>query len=243
VQARLAGAVAELLAPVKDPILRWAYGRRAADRLGLPFELLAPRLGKAPARTRREAPRAAPAAAAGRAPGRSMEEAALRSLLALLPGGATQGALPARALLPPAEVFWDDRCRGVYDVVRVLWAEGGEQPPSLPALRERLAHDGGNEGGASVDLVARLVIEGPDAPGELPGRAHPSCEETLRTSLDELYRRWRKQRLDQLSREIHEAQRAGDEPRLQSLVAEKDVLSREVHLGGGALSLAPNTAR
>jgi DNA primase len=239
-QARLAGAATELLQPVKDPILRWAYGRRAAERLGLPFELLAPRLGKAPAPpARRAAPAAAAAAAAGgRAPGRLIEEGALRALLALLPGGESAAPVPDAGTFPPADVFWNDACRHVYATFRVLLEERGEAPP-VAALQERLGAEGGN----SVDLVARLVIEGPDQPGGLPGRAVPSCEETLRRYLRELDRRWRQRRLVELNRDINEAQRAGDGPRLHSLVEERSLLSREVHLGGGPVPVPPSPAR
>ena len=232
-QARLAQAATELLQPVKDPILRWAYGRRAADRLGVPFELLAPRLGKAPTPPRREAARAT-TAAAGRTPGRLIEEGALRHLLALLPGGEAPGNVPGAAALPAAEVFWNEGCRHLYAAFRVLLEERGAAP-SVSALQERVAA----EGGPSFDLVARLVIEGPDQPGGLPGRAHPSCEETLRRYLRELERRWRERRLVELNRDINEAQRNGDHPRLQSLVEEKSALSREVHLGGGGPMPAP----
>jgi hypothetical protein len=105
--------------------------------------------------------------------------------------------------------------------------------PELGELRDRLE----GAGGSGVDLLARLVIEGPDPPAEPATRALSkvaSCEDMLRTSLAELHHRWRKQRLRQLTREIHEAQRAGDGPRLQLLVAEKDVLSRALHLGDAA---------
>jgi hypothetical protein len=143
--------------------------------------------------------------------------------------------VPDRGELPPDEVFVNEACRHVYGVFRVLLEEGGGAPPGLSALQERLAA----EGGTSVDLVARLVIEGADQPGGLPGRAHPSCEETLGRYLKELERRWRKRRLVDLNRDINEAQRAGDHPRLQSLVEERSVLSREVHLGGGSPLPAP----
>jgi DNA primase len=256
-QARLAQAAAELLQPVKDPILRWAYGRRAAERLGVPLELLAPRLGKAPApygaAARREALR--PVAPPGKSPGRLMEEAALRLLLAMLPGGDAIGELPAAAELPPPEAFWDAGYRNLFTSVCVLWQEKGG-PPSLAELRQHVESetgtapleaaggngDGAPVGGGAVDLVARFVIEGLDAPGEHPGRP-VSTSERLRTSLDKLHRRWRDQRLRQLTREIHEAQRSGDDPRLQSLVEEKRVLSRAVHFGGAALAPLPGMDR
>jgi DNA primase len=234
VQARLAGPVAELLTPVKDPILRWAYGRRAADRMGVPFELLAPRLGPAPVPVRPER-RPAVAVPIGRAPGRDLEEASLRLLLAMLPGSTTPQptALPARAEWPPEDAYWDDACRDIFRAFLALFGETGGVAPQLSTLRERLEAAGKP---ASVDLVARLVIEGADGPGGaaavpagIAGAA--SCADRLRASLDKLHHRWRKQRNRQLTRESHEAQRSGDEQRLHSLVEEKRVLSRAVHLG------------
>ena len=244
-QARLAGPVVELLTPVKDPILRWAYGRRAAERIGVPFELLAPRLGPAPSMVRRQPPsRAAASTPAGRAPGRDLEEAALRVLLAMLPGSTSPqpATLPARAELPADDAFWDGACRNVYRTFCVLYEEREGEAPRLDEVRERLD---ASEGGASVDLVARLVIEGAGGPEEsamASGRAAAASHaDRLRASLDQLTRRSNEHRLRQLTREIHEAQRTGDEPRLLSLVEEKRVLSRAVHLGEtlGEAALAP----
>lgn len=287
-QAKLAQATTELLQPVKDPVLRWAYARRAADRLGVPVELLAPRLGRAPGGQRpgfgrggdggRGGPAGSggpagagrrdglrPAAPPGHSPGRLAEEAALRQLLAMLPGGEAPAPLPAFAELPPPDAFWDEGCRNLYAALCVSWSEGGGAP-SLGELRQRLeerrgmdamrgepgeddagAAPGAGPGGGvarepGVDLLARIVIEGLDAPGELPGRP-VSPEERLRQSLDKLHRRWREQRLRQLTREIHEAQRSGDDPRLQSLVEEKRVLSRTVHLGGAMSAPLPGIDR
>lgn len=244
-QARLAGPVAELLTPVKDPILRWAYGRRAAERMGVPFELLAPRLGPAPVPVRRPPPRSVPTLPSGRAPGRDLEEAALRLLLAMLPGSTTPqpSVLPGRAELPPEDAFWDGACRELYGTFCALYQEAGGEPPELSSLRERLEAVGA---GPSVDLVARLVIEGADGPGGVvagpAGRAGAeSCADRLQASLDKLHHRWRKQRNRQLTRESHEAQRSGDEQRLHSLVEEKRVLSRAVHLAAPGADREPHS--
>jgi len=230
-QAKLAGPVVELLTPVKDAILRWAYGRRAAERMGVPFELLAPRLGQAPSAVRREPQqRTAPAGSARRAHGRDLEEAALRLLLAMLPGSTTPQpeVLPALAELPPDEAFWDGSCRTLFSAFRVLYQDKDGVPPELGELRERL--EAAAEG-TSVDLVARLVIQGADGPGDVPRPAAKtaSCADRLRESLNDLHHRWREQRSQQLNREMLEAQRSGDEPRLQRLVEEKSELSRAIH--------------
>ena len=134
--------------------------------------------------------------------------------------------------MPPDDAFWDGACRNVYGTFCVLYQEKADGAPQLSELRERLEVSGH---GASVDLVARLVIEGADGPGELvaslAGNAGvPTYADRLRTALDTLHRRWSEQRLVQLKREIDEAQRTGDEQRLHSLVEEKRVLSRAVHV-------------
>ncbi len=231
-QARLATPVAELLAPVKDPILRWAYGRRAAERMGVPFELLAPRLGAAPRSGVRPSPsRPAPPRPAGRSHGRLLEEATLRLLLAMLPGSTTPQpeVLPAVGDLPPVDAFWDAACRNLYGTFYVLCEEKAGGVPHLAELRARLEVT--EEAGASVDLVARLVIEGADGPGDVPRPAAKteSCADRLRESLSDLHHRWREQRSQQLNREMLEAQRSGDELRLQRLVEEKSELSRAIH--------------
>src|SRR4029453_5678948 len=114
----------------------------------------------------------------------------------------------------------------VYRTFCVLYQEREGEAPSLDALRERLET---SEGGASFDLVARLVIQGPGDPGEAAGTAGrtrtESCADRLRVRLGELHQRWREQRNRQLSREISEAQRTGDEGRLHSLLEEKAVVS------------------
>jgi DNA primase len=256
-QAKLAHAATELLKPVKDPILRWAYGRRAAERLGVPLELLAPGLGMRPGGPGMARPVVARTTAApGRSPGRHMEEAALRVLLALLPGGPAAGEEPPiLAQLPPPEVFWDDSCRNLYASVCVLWQENGSAP-SVADLRARLEGEMGivatvAEDGAgpvvgqtptSVDLLARFVIEGLDAPTEQPGRPISSTER-LRKSLQELQNRWREKQNKELARRISEAQRVGDSDLLQSLLEQKRVLSRAMHLGGATPALLPGLQR
>ncbi|HVS04232.1 MAG TPA: DNA primase [Thermoanaerobaculia bacterium] len=216
-QARLSEPVVELLRPIPDAILRYAYGRRAAERLGVPFELLAPRLGRG------DGPRAAPsppaAAGPGRTPGRDLEHAALRVLLLAVDGAGGEG-LPAGDELPPPEVFWDADCRALY---AGLCEQAGDGGATLAAVRARL-----EAAGSTLDLMARLLIEGPDAFGDGSG-AQGSRAPRLREFLEQLRDRWHEQRSRELMQQIHEAQRAGDLPRLERLVEEKTALSRQVH--------------
>jgi DNA primase len=225
--ARLATPVAELLVAVPDPILRYTYGRLAAQRLGFPFELLASRL-KGTGRRPTVAPEPA-AGAASRTPGRDLEEAVLRELLALLPRGAAPAAaapeLPDALSLPAVDAFWDPGCRSLYAALRALQGERGEGGATLARLRAAL-----EDGDGSVDLMAKLLLERGDAPRETSrGRQTPG--EKLRLSLVQLNRRWNDQRIKELSQQILEAQRRGDGDRLQSLVEEKSMLSRQLHLG------------
>jgi hypothetical protein len=64
----------------------------------------------------------------------------------------------------------------------------------------------------------------------------PGCRRLgLWECIDHLSRRWRKERLRDLTRQIHEAQRRQDGERLDALLEEKQQLSRSLHraLPGG----------
>ncbi len=213
-QAKAAREVTELLRPIPDAILRFAYARLAAERLRVPPEMLARRLegaGDRPAGQRPGAGAAAPAAPAQRLV-RTLEEEVLARLLSAAGGE----PLPPPADLPPPEVFFDADCRNIYRAFRTLYGEGDGSPPEARAVLAAL----GSEGRA-IDRVAQVLLEGEFNPGK-PG---------LGESLDKLERRWRRQRLRELSSEIDEAQRLGDEPRLESLLREKTGLSRVLHAG------------
>ncbi|HEX2254793.1 MAG TPA: hypothetical protein VHQ65_16125, partial [Thermoanaerobaculia bacterium] len=138
-----------------------------------------------------------------------------RLLDLLLGGGAGGTELPRPEELPPPDVFFDPECRNIYRVWSALYRESGTG--SAPDTRAVLAALG--QQGAAVDRMARLLVGGKPGPA---GSALPDC-------LDKLTRRWLQQRLKGLSREIAEAQRAGDRARLDHLVAEKTQLSRRLH--------------
>src|SRR6185369_4066218 len=113
VQAKAATAVAELLRPIPDAILRHGYARLAADRLDVPVEMLARRAGGAPGNRAEKPPdrRAyTPPARAETGPRlvRSLEEQVLERLI--------QGeeALPTVEELPPPDVFFGTECRNIY---------------------------------------------------------------------------------------------------------------------------------
>ena len=204
-RAKAAMAVQELLRPIRDGILRYGYGRVAADRLGVPVELLWRRLGVDP-----QALEPRPAAPAGEGPRlvRTTEERTLQLLLA----GDEVG--PAREDLPPPEAFLDPLARNIYGAFRRLYLSGASYPGAREVLAELAAE------GPAIDRMAQLLLEGPATPKE----------GELGESLRQLERRWRQQRLRDLAREIVEAQRMGDRERLERLVEEKTRLSQSHHL-------------
>jgi DNA primase len=208
-RARAASRIAELLGPIPDSIVRLGYGRLAAERLGIPADLLwrRPAAGGTP---RRPAPQEAPpAATAGPRQVRSLEE----QVLAMLLSGDEE--VPPAAELPAPETFLDPVCRNIYRTFCALYGREGEVPPpgAVPAA---LTADG-----SAVDRVAQLLLEGPVAPSKA---GLPALFGALR-------RRWERQRLRELAREIGEAQRQGDSVRCERLVDEKTTLSLRYHRG------------
>ncbi len=202
--AKAARRATELLEPIPDDVLRYGYSRRAAERLGVPLDLIWKR--SASEKGRGEGGAEAPPKEAGIV--RTLEEKVLQLLLA------GDREPPAPADLPPAEAFLNPACRNIYAAFRDLY-KGGEGGP--PAPREVVSKLGSE--GEAVDHLARLLLEGPVTAG---------AEELLQ-SLSKLERRWRQQRLRQLSAEITEAQRTGDGQLLNRLVAEKTALSMTLH--------------
>ena len=223
---RVAGAAREaaaLLKPIPDAVLRFGYARRAAQRLDLPVEMLSKQLGEPPPGAARgssaaAAGEAAPRVAAPPSPVRSLEEQVLRHLLA-------DSAAVAPADLPPEEVFFDPPCRNIYRAFCALYGRRG----GAPDVKSVLAELSGDE--AAVDRAALILLEDSVA-SEGAG---------LPDSISRLLRRWHQKRLRELSREIHDAQRGGDEARLASLLTEKDELSRRLH--GVAAKSEPAGAR
>ncbi|MEE2778336.1 MAG: DNA primase [Acidobacteriota bacterium] len=200
--ARVAKEVRELLGPIPDPVLRFGYGRRAADRLGMPPDLL----------FQRHQPRSAGEAAAPRTVRKrevtSLEERALQLLMS------GEIALPAAADLPPVDVFLDGICGNIYGHFLDLYREG-TAPPEAGAVLSALSGQG-----EELDRIARILLEG------------ESCSEKLgelEEALRRLNRRWQQNRLRRLALEINEAQRQGDADRLETLVEEKTSISRVLH--------------
>ncbi len=201
-QARAAKEVAELLKPIPDGILRYSYARVAADRVGVPVDLLWRRVGG----DRGGGPPEQPAAP--RKLVRSLEERVLQLLLA------SNLPLPPLAELPPEEAFLDADLRNIFGIFRALYAGAGEHRPEVKAVLAKVGSQG-----KAVDQLARLLLQEPVA----------SAKGELQTSLASLKRRWQQQRLRELSTEISRAQSLGDTESLERLLQDKDALSRDLH--------------
>jgi len=193
-----------LLQPIRDPVLRYNYGRLAADRLGVPVPDFLRGIG-VDTRSMVEALRPA----AGPTPGRGAEEAALRELLTARDLGV---ALPDLATWPPPEAFLDPLLREYFAAFVRLY-EAGEVPGAREVLREVGDLPGAHEKAASI----LLDLEGLGV-GAPPGSA-----------LLALRRRWLRFRLEELKREISESQSQGDAVRLERLLAEKAAVNDELH--------------
>ncbi|HEV7509631.1 MAG TPA: DNA primase [Thermoanaerobaculia bacterium] len=222
-QAKAATAVTELLRPIPDAILRFSYARIAADRLGIPVEMLSRRIGGGVRPEAGSLPGGSASSSAttlvrpaggddgGPRTVRSLEE----QVIAVLLQTEDTAAIPPRDQLPPAEVFFDTECRNIYEAFCALYTEAGS-PPNAHRVRSRLG-----EAEGIVVRFARIMVEGSFASGR----------NGLQESLDTLTGRWFRQRRQEVQREIGDAQRRGDEALLSRLLEERDRLNRSLHRG------------
>jgi len=207
-RSKAAKEITELLKAVADPIVRYGYARTAADRLGVPPQLVWQRIGLG-REALRDAMSPSSGSAAGEAtPGRRGEEEALRALLLAADRGE---ALPPPGALPPAAAFLDPGLRKFFAAFCSLYEVG--RPPRLASV---LAAVGAGDG--AEERAADLLLESEDS------AAAPMTE-----ALRNLRRRWLKGRLREISGEIAEAERRGDQGRLAELVAEKHDINDELH--------------
>ncbi|MEM1202053.1 MAG: DNA primase [Acidobacteriota bacterium] len=136
-QGQAAQAVQTLLSGVRNPIVKDAYARRAAEFLGVNGEVLLRRGGVSLFEQTHSR----------RTEVRTEEEKAVSLLL-------TPGALiPAPEDLPKPEVFLDSDCRNIFAAFCALYREGDRAPES----REIVAHLA--EQPATLDRMARLLLE------------------------------------------------------------------------------------
>lgn len=205
-QADGARAVIQLLQAIPDSVLRYGYAKQAADRLGIPVDLLLDRVrGAASGEKRPEQKRPSEGIV------RSLEEKTLQLLLN------SDAELPSSADLPPEEAFLDPTLRNIFQAFCASYKEGTGARPASQDLLSRLPQKG-----PAVDRVARLLLEEPSGsdPLELTG------------SVRRLERRWQQQCSRELAVQIKEAQRVGDETKLEQLLTEKAALSRQLHERG-----------
>jgi DNA primase len=143
-QATAARHITELLAPIKDGVLRYGYARQAADRLGVPVDLLWRRLGgpaeraAAPERRRSDVVQ-------------SEEEKVLHLLLV------GEEVLAAEEL-PEAALFFDPEYRLIYEAWRERTAAG--KRPSARELAEVLG-----DHSAAVARLTQNQLESSVTPG------------------------------------------------------------------------------
>ena len=209
-RAQGARQVRELLSPVRDPILRFAYGRQAADRLGIPADLLWKGDGKS--RQSRHA-EVEDAPMPQRRDVMSLEE---RTLQLLLRG---EVVVPALEELPPPEIFLSTACGNIYRQFLAMYV-AGESPPAGRNVLAALPAEG-----EALDLMARILLETASYSGR---------PEELEEFLRQLNRRWQQSRLKKLALDIREAQRRGESAQLDVLIEEKSALTRSLHeIGSG----------
>ena len=214
-RAREAARVRTLIDRVGDPIARRGYYETAAERLGVRVEVL---LQESAAAERPAAEEPVRPASAPRAPvTSSIEEQALR-LIAAAPGFDGME-------WPEPAAFFDPALRVVYEAMREQAEAGAERIDSGALVDDLGRHGGGDDGAARpVDRIAGLLLQ----------RSSVFSESELRVSLAELGRRFARQRLGLLAREINRAQREGDMETLHRMIDEKQKLSRELHGRPGA---------
>jgi DNA primase len=224
-KATQAGAVASLLEPIRDPLMRHEYARRAAEMLGVPEKEFLSRLKELKGWRGVAEPAGHAAGGSGGGAGprvvRSVEEQVLAGLLQAGAGEPAAGmaplpplaALPPASELPPPDVFFDPECRNIYRAICTLYAEGGAAAVDSRAVLAKVASEQ-----ATIDRMAQILLERPFDPAKF----------SLSESLDKLIRRWRQTRLRELQSEIVEAQRRGDQARLASLVEERTSVSQSL---------------
>lgn len=208
VQAKAASAVTDLLRPIPDPILRFSYARIAANRLGVPAEMIARRIGGSAEKQRENRPPLQDSRLSGR-----ISWTTESAVLELLLDPDRTEPIPPLEDLPPPEAFLDTGCRNIYQAYCALYARGGTPPDSRGVQAELGAE------GPMVDLLARIMLE----------RNFVPVKSSLSISLEDLVQQWRDRRRIELGTMIREADRQRDLERIQRLVEEKRRLDRASH--------------
>jgi len=214
VRAREASRVRTLIDRVGDPIARRGYLEAAADRLGVRVEVLL-QATNAPREQRPgpEAPHSHRPPVRRRRPVTSSIEDQVLRLIAAAPD-------LDDFEWPEPEAFFDPPLRTIYSE---MWgqAAGGAGRIDIDALLDVLGRqvEGNDETARPVDRIAALLLQ----------RSSAFSDSELRISLAELRRRFARQRLNLLAREITRAEREGDMETLHRKIDEKQELSRVLY--------------
>lgn len=206
-RSRAARAATELLGAIPDTILRYGYARTAAERLGLPPQLLLERLGI----SRGGLETALATEPKPGSPGRRAEEEAIRLLLVTADVGEP---IPPREALPPAEAFLDPDLRKFFEAFLRLYGE-----ERAPTIREVVAEVREVEDREAV--AAGLLLESGDSP----------ARSLLPATLSNLRARWLKVSNQELARRLEEAVRKGDAEAIETLRRQKSEVVRQLHPG------------
>lgn len=215
-RAREAARVRTLIDRVGDPIAKRGYYETAAERLGVKVDVL---LRESAAAAEKPAGAGSPEPAAARRPAvtSSIEEQVLRLLAAAPDLRGIEWRAP--------DIFFDPALRAIYEAMREQARAGAERIDSgalVDVLGRR--HAANDQTDRPVDRIAGLLLQ----------RSSAFSESELRISLVELGRRFARQRLNLLAREINRAQREGDMETLHRMIEEKQQLSRELYRPSGS---------
>ena len=147
-------AVLELLRPLRDRIVRDAYARRAAQRLGVDESVL----------LRRDGAVQHEAANQKRTIVRIEEEKAVLLLFD------ENEVLPSPEQMPPSEIFEDEICRNTYAAFCALYRSGRRAPDRRAVVDELVERQ------ISIDRAARILLQEP-----VPAEGAPALQATLAT--------------------------------------------------------------
>jgi DNA primase len=223
-QAERAGEVAALLVAVRDPVARHGWAKGAAERLGIPIDLVlerARRLERATAAGSTKAgSRPEPEAPRRREPG--LEHRLVEHLVATLPASGAPALAPAvaPAALPPEEAFGDGGCRLVVATWKALAAEGRLDRDQLVATLADQPE--------ALDEIARILL------GDPQPLAAKDFDQTVTALRDRHLKTVRVER----QRELAAALEAGDQARADEILSQISQLQRELHPRSGASRLS-----
>jgi len=214
---RAAVRIVEVVRLVRDPLVRDAYVRRAAQRLGVREAQLGGRLEG-------QVTRAHPvlAASGGASPDvdrvLNMEE---RALVLLLDPASTPPELDA---LPVPEIFFDTASRNIFEAFCACYRSAGEHKPTVAAITAHL-----REQGTDLDSTARILLKSSVLDDEGSSETSGPADTELSEILGNLQRRWCKERLVAVHHEIQQAVHQDDLVRFDRLREEKNALTRQLH--------------